>query len=120
MATIKGKELLRAPIIQRMHDAAPQIFAGPRSAKAFALDAQERDLIEWIDHPQLCIEFQTIDDADRVTEPNMFGAKVAVPVDNMSRTHTLLQQACSCGQKAALDCIQMPNSPGRQIKSRIK
>gem|GEM_PF-4816172 len=91
MATIKDKELLGMTIMQRMHDAAPQIFTGPRSAKAFALDAQERDLIEWIDHPQLCIEFQTIDDADRVTEPNMFGAKVAVPVDNVSRTHTLLQ-----------------------------
>jgi hypothetical protein len=91
MAAIKGKELLGVPIMQRMHDAAPQILAGPRSAKAFALDAQERDLIERIDHPQLCIEFQTIDDADGVTEPNMFRAKVAVPVDNMSRTHTLLQ-----------------------------
>ena len=71
MATIKGKELIGVPIMQRMHDVAAQIFAGPRSAKAFALDAQERDLIERIDYPQLCIEFQTIDDADRVTEPNI-------------------------------------------------
>ena len=91
--------------MQRVHDAAPQIFAGPRSAKAFALDAQERNLIEWIDHPQLRIEFQTIDDTDGIIEPYVFRAKVAVPVDNMSCTYTLLQQAFPCGEKAALDCV---------------
>ncbi len=87
MAAIKQKKLVGVSVVQRVYDAAAQIFAGPGGAKSFALDAQERDFVERIDHPQACVEFQAIDDADRIAKRDMFRAQVAVPFDDAACSH---------------------------------
>ena len=82
MAAIEDKKLLGVSVVQRAHNVAPQIFAGPGGAEPLAFDAEERDFVERIDHSQAPIEFQAVDDADGIAEANMFGAQVSVPVDD--------------------------------------
>lgn len=50
MAAIKDKKLVGIPVVERVHDAAPQIFPGPGGAQPFTFDAEERDFVERIDH----------------------------------------------------------------------
>jgi hypothetical protein len=74
MATIKNEKLFGLAVVECVYDAAPQIFAGPRGAKAFAFNAQERDFVERINHSQACVEFQTVDNAHRITETDVLRA----------------------------------------------
>ena len=50
MAAIEHKKLLRMAVMEREHDAAAQIFAGPGSTQPLAFDAKKCNLIERIDH----------------------------------------------------------------------
>ena len=120
MAAIKHKKLLRVAVVQRMHDAAAQIFAGPGGAKPLALDAKERYFVERIDHAQARIEFQTVDNAHRIAEANMFGAQVAMPVDDAPRSHALGEKFAALGQKAALHRVDVAHASGGQLKARVK
>jgi hypothetical protein len=81
MAAIKDEKLLGMPVMERTHDATAQVFARPGRAKPLAFEAEERYFIERIDHSQPGIELQAIDDADRITETNVFGAQIAVAID---------------------------------------
>jgi len=74
MATIKNEKLFGFSVVKCVYDAAPQIFAGPGGAKAFAFDAEERDFVKRIDHSQPCVEFQAVDDAHRITETDVLRA----------------------------------------------
>ena len=85
MAAIKHKKFLRMSVVQRAHEAAVQIFAGPSGAEPLAFNTKEGDFIEGIDHPQPRVEFQAVDDAHWIAEANMFGAQVAVPIDDVPR-----------------------------------
>ena len=89
MAAIKDEKLVRMPVMEGTHDAAAQVFARPRRAKPLALEAEERDFIERIDHSQPGIELQAIDYADRIAETNVFGAQIAVAIDDAPRPHAI-------------------------------
>jgi hypothetical protein len=56
------------------------VLTRPGASETIALDAEIGDLIERIDHPQLSIEFQAIDNSHLVSEPDMFRPKIAVSV----------------------------------------
>ena len=107
-------------VVERVHDAAPQIFAGPGGAQPLAFDAEERDFVEGIDHAQARVEFQAVDDADRIADPNMFGAQVAMAVDDVARSHALGQKLGPFGQEAALHGVDVAHRPDRQVKARVE
>jgi len=107
MAAIKNKKLLGLAVVKRPSDMAPQIFAGPGGAQPFAFETQEGDLIERIDHAQAAVEFQTVDDAHRIAEANMFRTQVAMPVDDPALSHPLCQQNGALGQEPALHGIDV-------------
>ena len=120
MAAIKHKKLLGVPVVQRVHDAAAQIFAGPGCAEPFAFDTEEGDFIEGIDHSQPRVEFQAVDDAHWIAEANMLGAQVAVPIDDVPRPHALGQKLGPLGQKAALHGVDVANGSGGKTKVRVE
>ena len=91
MAAIEDEKLLGMAVMERMHDAAAQIFARPRRAEPLAFEAEERDFVERIDHSQAGIEFQAVDNADRIAETNVFGAQIAVAIDDAPRPHAFGQ-----------------------------
>ena len=92
MAAIKDKKFLRVSVVKRVHDAAVQIFAGPGGPQPLAFNTEKGDFIEGVDHSQPRVEFQAVNDAHWIAEANMFGAQVAVPIDNVPRPHTLGQK----------------------------
>ncbi len=97
--------------------AAVQIFAGPGGTQPLAFNTEEGDFIEGIDHPQPRVEFQAVDDAHWIAEANMFGAQVAVPIDNVPRPHALGQKLGPLDQKAALHGVDVANGSGGNAES---
>jgi len=120
MAAIKDEKLVRVAVVERVHDASAQIFAGPGGAKPLAFDAQERDFVERINHSQGSVEFQAIDHADRVADPNMFGPQITVPIDDTPRPHALGEKRCPLNEEAALYRVDVAHRSGRQAKTRIE
>ena len=98
----------------------PDVFSCPCSAEAVAFEAQECNLIEWIDCPQARIEFEAVDDSHWIAEPNVLGAQVAVSVDNAAAANARGERLSLLGEKSALDTSNPPDKPCRQAKARIK
>jgi len=120
MAAIKNKKLLRRSVVKCMYHAAPQIFADPGGAKAFAFDTQERDFVEWIDHSQACVKFQAVDNAHRIAETDVLRAQISVPIHDMPRSHAFGQKPGPLRQKPALHGVDVPHAPGWQLKARVE
>ena len=99
VAAIEQKQLLGQPVAQAAHDAAPDVLAGPCGAEPLAFKAQECDLVEWIDRSQARIELQAVDDPDRIAEPDVLGAQVAVAVDDAARADALGQHRLPDGKE---------------------
>jgi hypothetical protein len=97
--------------MERVHDVAAQIFARPRCAEPFAFEAEERDFVEWIHHSQARIEFQAVDDGDRITETDVLGAQVAVAIDDAPRPHAFGQILGALGQEPALHGVDVVDRP---------
>jgi hypothetical protein len=74
IAAIKDEKVFRMPDTKGAHEAVPQVFARPRGPKPLAFETEERNFVDRIDHSQPSVEFQTIDDPDRIAEANVFGA----------------------------------------------
>ena len=89
VTAVEQKQLLGQPIPQAAHDTTRDIFPRPAGAEPIAFKAQERDFIEWIDGPQARVELEAIDDPHRITQPNMLGAQVAVPIDDATLANAL-------------------------------
>jgi hypothetical protein len=91
ITAIEDEKLFRPPVVQSPHHTPTQMFTRPSRTEAFTFNAEERQLVDGIDHPQAAVEFEAIDDAHRVTQPNVLGPQVAMPVDDVTRPHALSQ-----------------------------
>ena len=112
MAAIEQEQLLGQPVAQAAHDTTLDVFAGPSGAEPLAFEAQECDLVEWIDSPQARIELEAIDDPHRIAEPDVLGAQVAVSVDDAAARECAAGQRVSpMGKKPALNAVDPPDSP---------
>jgi hypothetical protein len=120
MTAIKDKKLLRVSVMECAHDAAPQIFTGPGGAEPFAFNTQERDFVERIDHSQARIEFQTVNDSNRIAEANVFGAQVSMPVDDPPRSHALGQKFGPLGQEPTLHSVDVAHGSGWNVKAWVE
>ena len=118
MAAIKDKKLLGVSVVECVHDAAPQVFTGPGSAEPFAFNTQERNFVEWIDHSQARIEFQTVNDSNWIAEANMFGAQVSMPINDPPRSYALGQKFGPLGQEPALHGVDVAHGSGWNVKAR--
>jgi len=112
--------LLGEPVRQAAHDTAPDVITCPCGAEPVAFEAQECNLIEWIDRPQARIEFEAIDDPDRIAKPDVLGAQVAVSVDDSAVANALGQHLALMEEKPALDTGDPPDKPRKQAEAWIK
>lgn len=120
MATIEYKQLVGEPVRQAAHDAPPDIFACPCGAEPVAFEAQECNLIEWIDRPQARIEFEAIDDPHRIAEPDMLRPQVAMSIDDATVANAISQHGSPIGEKPALDAGDAPDQPRRQAEASVE
>ena len=120
MAAIENEKLVGVSVVQRVHDAAAQIFAGPGGAKSFAFDAQERDFVERIDHPQPALNSRQ--SMMRTGSPRQIcsGRRSPCP-STMRRVRTRsARSSARSGQKAALHGVDVAHAPGRKVKARVE
>jgi len=120
MTTIENEKLLRMAVMELVHDPSPEVLPCPSSAQPLALDAKERYFIEWIDHAQPRIEFQTIDDADRIAEKNVFRTQISMSVDNVPALHPFGQKIAPLAEKPTLHGIDGTHQSSRELKTRIE
>jgi hypothetical protein len=120
MATVEEKKLLGEPVTQAAHEAALDVLTCPCGAKPLAFEAQERDLIEWIDRPQARIEFEAVDDPHGIAEPDVLGTQVAVSVDDAALANARRERRCSKEEKPSLDASDPPGEARRQAEAWIK
>ena len=79
----------------------------PCSTEPDTFQAQKCDLVEWIDRPQARIELEAIDDSDRLAEPNVLRAQVAVTVDDAAGARG--KRLSLMGEKPLLDSGNPPD-----------
>ena len=120
IAAIEHEKLLGFTVVQRMHDAAAQILTSPNRAELFAFNAKKRDFVERIDHPQAGIELQIVDNGNGIAETNMFGAQVAMPIDDAPRAHALGQKSGPSGQETALHGVDVAHASCWKLKTRVE
>ena len=92
MAAIEQKQGVRRVLAQAVHHAPAQVSAGPRSAQALALQTEERDFIQRVTCAEPIVEFEAIDDADRVAQPDVLRAQIAVSVNDAPAQHAVNQK----------------------------
>jgi len=88
MAAIEGEKLIRVATVEEVCKAPLQILCSPGGTQPFALEAKERDFVERIHHAQSRIEFQTINDPDRITKKNMLRPQISMTVDDVPALYT--------------------------------
>src|SRR5271169_1845843 len=71
-------------------------------------------------HSQARIEFQAVDDADRITETDVLGAQIAVAIDDAPRPHAFGQILGALGQEPALHGIDVVDRPRGKPITRIE
>ena len=76
---IQGNWLI---IVQRSHDTGADIVSNSFHTQKLALKIEVGDLFKRIDSPQPRVELDTVDDLDAVSEPDVLGPQIPMPVDN--------------------------------------
>jgi hypothetical protein len=85
-----------------------------------AFERQEGNLVERIIRPQARIEFQAIDRARRIAEPDMLGPQVAMAVDDVATFHPRHEKIATLGQETPLHAIDGAHQPSRQVEPRME
>ncbi len=120
IGAVKGKEPSVEAARQAVGDAPSDVIAIPRAAKPVAFDGEEGDFIQRIDGPESWIELQTVDDAHRRSQPDMFRSQVAMAIDKAAMVDAGADQIRSFTQEAALDAVEPEHPPDRQARPWIK
>ncbi len=120
MAPVETEEIFGQAILQCGCGAALDMFADPGTPQAFAFDAEEGDLVERIDRPEPRIELQAVDDPHRIGKPNMFGAQIAMPVDDVTVSQAIGDQLRSLLEEPLLGLIDPPDEPGGKAEARVE
>jgi hypothetical protein len=76
--------------------------ADPGAAEPLALEEQEGQLVGRIEHPELGGELEAVDDRGLRREADVFGAQVAVALDDAAFVHALVEQSRLLGEEAEL------------------
>jgi hypothetical protein len=87
ITVIEDEKLFPLAVVQSPHHAPTQMLTRPSRTQAFAFNAEERQLVDRIDHPQAAVEFEAIDDAHLVAQPNVLRPQVTMPVDDVTPSH---------------------------------
>jgi hypothetical protein len=102
MAAVEPKQCVRRVVIQATHRAPAQVLAGPGDSQSFALETEEREFIQRVAGAEPIVEFEAIDDADRISEPDVLRTQIAVSVDDVPAQHAFDQKIATLRQEAAL------------------
>ena len=73
-----------------------------------------------IHRPQACVELEAVDDPHLVVEPNVLRAQISMAVDDAVTTHACQQNVSALRHESALNAIDPPDEPGRQIEAGIE
>lgn len=120
VAAIKEEQFRLGIIVERACDAPTDIVSNPGGAEPLAFEAEVGDLIKRIDHPEVRIEFQAVDNPNPVGEPDVLGAQIAVSVHNAAVADPLDEESSALVQKAALDTFDSSHQPCWQIEAPIE
>ena len=102
MAAIKAEQRVRPVLIQTMHYAAAQVLTGPGDAQPLALEAEKREFVQRVSGAEPIIEFETIDDADGISEPDVLRTQITVSVSNAPAQHPIDKKIATSRQEPAL------------------
>ena len=105
---MEQEDAARWIIVQQARKMLPDRIAKPATAKPLAFQMQERDLIQWIDRPQMRIELEAIDDRERGTEPDVLRPQVAVTIDNKSSVNPIDEDWRAVFEKSSLNGSILP------------
>lgn len=103
MTPIEEKKSTAGVVIQDKGQMLPDPLGSPQPAQPFAFEMQEGNFIERIERPQFWVEFQAIDDRNRLAQPDVLGAKIAMGIDVAPRANPPAQQGGALHGKAVLD-----------------
>ena len=77
------------------HHTLAQVSTRPSNPQTLALQTQERDFVQRVTGTKPIIEFEAIDDADRVSQPDVFGAQITVSVNDVPTQHATNQEVAT-------------------------
>jgi len=120
VAAIKEEQFRLGIVMERACDAPTDIVSNPGGAEPLAFEAEVGDLIKRIDHPEVRIEFQAVDNLNPVGEPDVLRAQIAVSVHNAAVADPLDEAASALVQKAVLDTFDSSHQPCWQIEAPIE
>jgi len=120
IAAVKAKEREWRIIVQRSHDAGPDIVSNPFHPKMLALKIEVGDLLKRIHGPQPRIELDTVYDLNSVPEPDVFRPQVPVPIDNTALLQTVKQQKLPLPKEPPQQPVVTANCRLRKVEARIK
>ena len=83
MTPIEGEQLGRRRVRQCARQAVAQIAPNRRAAQSFAFQREEGEFVERIIGAQIIVEFEAIDDARLLAEPDMLRPQIAALVRSL-------------------------------------
>jgi len=105
---------------QHPHHAALDVIADPRRSEPLAFEREKRHLVVRINGAETRIEFEAVDDPDRMAEPDVLRPQIAVPVDDVPPTHAGGQNPCVRLEETELDRVKPTNETVRHSQPRIQ
>ncbi len=92
MAAIEQEQGVRRILIETVHDAAAQVLTSPGDAQPFALETEEGDFVQRVAGAEPIIELEAVDDADRISEPDVLRTQIAMAVNDVLAQHAVNQK----------------------------
>jgi hypothetical protein len=120
VATVEREQFFGRPVLQSRRDTSTDVAACPCTAETLALETEKSQFVERVRRPQGGIELQAVDDAQRVTEKDMFRTQVAMGVDDAPRPHAVDQKRSAAGEEQPLRAVYAPDQTGRHAEARIQ
>lgn len=102
-----------------LQNAGANIAANASCTEMLALEIEIGNLIQRIDSPEPCIEFDAVDNLNIVSEPDMLRPQVAVPVDNAPLLQAIQQHRALSPEKLAQHRVALPDQPQRKSETGI-
>ena len=90
----------------------------PRVSETFAFERQERQLVGGIEHAQLLVELQTVDDRRPWVEADVFGTQITMTVDHAIGMYAPLEQESALLQEGELGSGQRFHLSSRKAIAR--
>lgn len=119
-AAIKMKKRRRRFVAQTSHDMLDNAIHHTCRSEALTFNAEITKLVYRIENAELAIEFETIDDLDGVSKPDMLGSQVAVTLDDFFGTQPREKQLLAFAQETPLCLGNTQDRANRQRKARMQ